>query len=324
MPRMDGDRASAESAATPTVSAATPANLAASHTGSAARANVRRLAAVLCLSFGVLAFEVAGGLIANSLALLADAGHILTDVAGTGLALAAIWIGSRPASVGRTYGFLRLEILAAAANAVLLFGVAAFILFQAWNRLAEPPQVASGLMLTVALGGLGVNAFSMWLLRHAQSRSINMRAAYLEVMGDAAGSGAVILAALAIAATGWAGADAVASVAIAVLILPRTWALLRDAIDVLLEATPKGVSMDEVRAHILGAPGVADVHDLHAWTITSGVNVVSAHVVLQPGADGATVLDILCSCLSGDFDIEHSTFQLESSDRRRLEGAAHG
>ena len=133
----------------------------------------------------------------------------------------------------------------------------------------------------------------------------------------------VIVAAVVIAATGWTGADTVASVLIAVLILPRTWALLRDAIDVLLEATPKGVEMDDVRTHILDAPGVADVHDLHAWTITSGVNVVSAHVVLEPEADAAAVLDFLCECLSGDFDIEHSTFQLESPDRRRLEEASH-
>jgi cobalt-zinc-cadmium efflux system protein len=179
-------------------------------------------------------------------------------------------------------------------------------------------------MLGVALVGLLINGIALWLLRHAQARSLNARAAYLEVLGDLAGSGAVIAASLVIVATGWARADAVASVAIAVLILPRTWGLLHDATDVLLEATPKGVSMDEVRTHILDAPGVADVHDLHAWTITSGMNVVSAHVVLEPGAEGAAVLESLCDCLAGHFDIEHSTFQLEFPDRRRLEGSAHG
>ncbi|MGD0861774.1 MAG: cation diffusion facilitator family transporter [Candidatus Limnocylindrales bacterium] len=291
---------------------------------STARANVRRLCAVLGLSLGILAIEVAGGLASNSLALLADAGHVFTDAAGISLALLAIWIGSRPASTERTYGYLRLEILAAVANAVLLFGVAGFILYEAWRRLSEPPAVASGLMFAVALVGLVLNAASMWLLRNAQAKSLNMRAAYLEVMGDLAGSAAVIVAAVAISLTGWTGADAIASAAIAILILPRVWGLLRGATDVLLEATPKGVNMDEVRAHILDAPGVADVHDLHAWTITSGVNVVSAHVVLKPDADGAAVLDVLCSCLAGDFDIDHSTFQLESPDRRRLEGAAHG
>jgi cobalt-zinc-cadmium efflux system protein len=272
----------------------------------------------------ILVVEVVGGLAADSLALLADAGHVLTDVAAIGLALLAIWIGARPADAGRTFGYLRFEILAAAINAVLLFGVAAFILFEAWRRLADPPVVASGLMLLVALLGLAANGVSLWILREAQARSLNMRGAYLEVMGDLAGSGAVIVAALVIALTGWMGADALASAAIALLILPRAWGLLREVVDVLLEATPKGIAMSEVRAHILEASGVADVHDLHAWTITSGVNVVSAHVVLRPGADPAAVLDELCACLSGDFDIEHSTFQLESADRRRLEAVSHG
>jgi cobalt-zinc-cadmium efflux system protein len=294
------------------------------HVHSSAHANARRLLGVLGLSLSILVIEVVGGLASNSLALLADAGHVLTDVAGISLALVAIWIASRPASDTRTFGYLRLEVLAAAANSVLLFGVAAFILFEAWRRLSEPPMVASGLMLGVALVGLTANGVSLWLLRDAQEHSLNMRGAYLEVMGDLAGSAAVILAAIIIDLTGWAAADAVASVAVAVLILPRTWGLLREATDVLLEATPKGVRMDEVRAHILDAPGVADVHDLHAWTITSGLNVLSAHVVLHPGVDGSGVLDYLCECLSGDFDIEHSTFQLESTDRRTLETVSHG
>ena len=280
--------------------------------------------AVLGISLVILVVEVVGGLAADSLALLADAGHVLTDVAAIGLALLAIWIGGRPADAGRTFGYLRFEILAAAINAVLLFGVAAFILFEAWRRLSDPPVVASGLMLAVAVLGLAANGVSLWILREAQASSLNMRGAYLEVMGDLAGSGAVIVAALVIALTGWNGADALASAAIALLILPRAWGLLREVVDVLLEATPKGISMSEVRAHILEASGVADVHDLHAWTITSGVNVVSAHVVLRPGVDPAAVLDELCACLSGDFDIEHSTFQLESADRRRLEAVSHG
>ncbi len=294
------------------------------HVHSPARANARRLVAVLGLSAVIFVIELVGGLASNSLALLADAGHVFTDVAGISLALLAIWIGSRPASTERTYGYLRLEILAAVANAVLLFAVAAFILYEAWQRLSAPPEVASGLMLAVALIGLVVNGVSLRLLHDAQARSLTMRGAYLEVLGDLAGSAVVVVAAVVIALTGRIGADAVASALIAVLILPRTWGLLRDAVDVLLEATPKGVEMADVRRHILEAPGVADVHDLHAWTITSGVNVVSAHVVLEPGADGVAVLDFLCDCLSGDFDIEHSTFQLESSDRRGLEAVSHG
>ena len=253
------------------------------HIHSPARANARRLLAVLGLSIGILVIELVGGLASNSLALLADAGHVFTDVAGLSLALLAIWFGSRPTSSERTFGYLRLEILAAVANAVLLFAVAAFILYEAWRRLSDPPEVASGLMLAVAVVGLAGNGISLWLLHDAQRRSLTMRGAYLEVAGDAAGSVAVIVAAVVIAVTGRTGADALASALIALLILPRTWGLLRDAIDVLLEATPKGVEMADVRRHILDAPGVADVHDLHAWSITSGVNVVSAHVVLEPG-----------------------------------------
>ena len=154
-------------------------------------------------------------------------------------------------------------------------------------------------------------------------RASNMRGAYLEVMGDLAGSVAVIVAAVVIAVTGWTGADIVASVLIGLLILPRTFSLLREATNVLLEATPKGVDMDRVRAHILEEPGVVDCHDLHAWTITSGMNVLSAHVTLAGGADAAATLDALCACLSDDFDIEHSTFQLETADRRRLEERSH-
>jgi len=291
--------------------------------GSAAAAHRGRLVAVLALSLAILGVEVIGGIAANSLALLADAGHMLTDVAGVGMALLAIWFAGRSPTSGRTYGYLRVEILAAVTNAFLLFGVAAFILFEAWRRLSEPPEIASGLMLAVALVGLAANAASLFLLRDAQRESLNMRGAYLEVMGDFAGSAAVIVAAIVIALTSWTAADAVASALIALLILPRTFALLREATDVLLEATPKGVDMDHVRAHILDAPGVVDCHDLHAWTITSGMNVVSAHVILADGADAAATLDALCECLSDDFDIEHSTFQLETVDRRRVEERSH-
>jgi cobalt-zinc-cadmium efflux system protein len=293
------------------------------HRNTAARAHAGRLAGVLVLSLSVLVIEVVGGLASNSLALLADAGHLFTDVAGVGLALVAIWVASRPADPDRTFGYLRLEVLAAVVNAVLLVGIAALILVEAWQRLGDGHVVASGLMLAVATIGLAANAISLWLLRDAQAQSLNMRGAYLEVLGDFAGSVAVIIAAAVIALTGWTAVDAVASIAIALLIVPRTWGLLREAVDVLLEATPKNISLAEVRSHILQAPGVTDVHDLHAWTITSGVNVVSAHVVLAPGADPPSVLDHLCACLSGFFDIEHSTFQLESSDRRRMETALH-
>ncbi len=283
----------------------------------------RHLTMAFGIALALLVVEVVGGIAANSLAVLADAGHVLTDVTGIGLSLAAMWIAGRPATDGRTFGYYRAEILAAVANAVLLVGVAAIIVVSAIGRLDDPPEVQGGLMLFLGVIGLIANGAAVALLRRSEARSLNVRGAYLEVLGDLFGSAAVILAAVVIAVTGWHAADAVASIVVAALIVPRTVGLLREAIDVLLEATPRGMRLEDVRAHIIGAEGVADVHDLHAWTITSGLPVISAHVVLRPGAEPARVLDELCACLAGDFDVEHSTFQLETVDRRRLESAAH-
>jgi cobalt-zinc-cadmium efflux system protein len=291
--------------------------------GTAAAADRPRLLVVFALSLTVLAVEIIGSFVANSLALLADAGHVLADAAGMAMSLVAIWFAQRPATSERTFGYQRFEILAAVANAVLLFGIAAFVLLEAWRRLGTVGAIEAGPMLAFAAIGLLVNGVSLFVLRDAQRRSLSLRGPFLEVMGDLGGSLAVIGAAVVIATTGWTGADLVVSVVIALLILPRTFALLRDATDVLLEATPKGLDMDRVREHILEAPGVVDCHDLHAWTITSGMNVVSAHVVLAPDADPALALDELTGCLADDFDIEHSTFQLERVDRRRLEERSH-
>ncbi len=282
-----------------------------------------RLAAVLALSSTVLVVELVGAAVAHSLALLADAGHVLTDVGGIALALVAIELARRPATGARTFGYLRLEVLAAAANAALLLLIGAVIVVEAVRRLSEPPEIGSGAMLAFAIAGVVANAASLALLRGTQAQSLSVRGAYLEVVGDLAGSAAVIAAAVVIAMTGWTWADVVASIAIGLLILPRTLSLLRDATNVLLEAAPRGIDMAEVREHVLGAPGVLDCHDLHAWTITSGVNVVSAHVVIAPDAEAPRVLEALSTCLSHDFDIEHSTFQLETVDRRRLEERAH-
>ncbi|HXG26173.1 MAG TPA: cation diffusion facilitator family transporter [Candidatus Binatia bacterium] len=292
------------------------------HVHSVAARHRTRLAWVFALTLAVFVAEVVGAQLSNSLALLADAGHVFTDVVGIGLALAAIWIAGRPATSARTFGYLRLEIFAAVGNALLLFGVAAFVLYEAWRRLTEPPAVTFGLMLAVAVVGLVANGVSLYLLRDAQGHSLNVRGAYLEVLGDLAGSVAVIVAAIVIALTGWTPIDALASVVIAVLILPRTWRLLREALDVLLEATPKGIDLETVRDHILEAPGVVDVHDLHAWTITSGMNVVSAHVVLAEGAKPGDILDHLGTCLSDDFDVKHSTFQLETPEHVLWEARA--
>lgn len=293
------------------------------HVWSAAATQRGRLAVVFAITVAVLVVEVVGAALSGSLALLADAGHVLADGAGIGLALLAIRFAARPATPQRTFGYYRLEILAAVVNAVLLFGVAGFVLVEAWRRLTDPPAVASGLMLAVAAAGLVANSVSMWLLRHGQQHSLNLRGAYLEVWGDLLGSVAVLAAAAVIAVTGFDVADPIASALIGLLILPRTWRLLREAVDVLLEAAPKGVDLSEVRRHLLETRGVADVHDLHAWTITSGLPVLSAHVVVDRGVDTGKVLDGLGACLAGHFDIEHSTFQLELPEHRGHEGATH-
>lgn len=282
-----------------------------------------RLLAVLGISLSVFIVELAAGLITNSLALLADAGHVLTDVAGVVIALIAVWFSARPGGERRTFGYHRMEILAAVVNAVLLFAVASFVLYHAWGRLQAEPEILTGPMMLVAAIGLVANLISGALLHAGQTQSLNIRGAYLEVVGDALGSIAVLVAGGVITLTGLRAADAIAAALIGLLIVPRTWGLLRDAIDVLLEATPRGVDISHVRRHILDAPGVTDVHDLHVWAITSGLNVISAHVVLAEGADPDLALDSLSRCLSDHFDMEHSTFQLETADRQQLEVARH-
>lgn len=275
----------------------------------------RRLLIVLAITGCVLIVEVIGASITGSLALLADAGHMLTDVAGIALAVLAVTFAGRAATPERTFGYYRLEILAAVVNSVLLFGVAGFILWQAVVRWQDQPAVEGGLMLVFASIGLVANAVSLFVLRSGARHSMNVRGAYLEVLGDFLGSAAVIVAAVVIALTDWVRADAVASFAVAMMILPRTWALLRDAVDVLLEATPRGVDATAVRQHLLDTPGVVGVHDLHIWTITSGLPVLSAHVVVEEAVlaenGGGAVLDHLGDCLTDHFDVGHCTFQLE-------------
>lgn len=287
----------------------------------------RRLLVVLGITSTVLVAEVIGSVITGSLALLADAGHMFTDVAGILLAVLAVTFASRPATTERTFGYYRLEILAAVVNAVLLFGVALVILWAAWQRWTDPPEVEGGLMLAFAAVGLVANIAALWVLRRGAKESLNVKGAHLEVFGDFLGSVAVIAAAVVIAVTGWLRADVVASVAVALMILPRTWLLLREAVDILLEATPRGVDLDEVRRHIVETPGVIDAHDLHAWTITSGLPVLSVHVVVTDEAladgGGARVLDTLSECLAAHFDVRHCTFQLEPAGHATHEFHAH-
>jgi cation diffusion facilitator family transporter len=286
-----------------------------------------RLAVVLGLSTLVLAAEVVGALVSGSLALLADAGHVATDVVGMSLALGAVTLAQRPAGGRRTFGWQRAEILAAVVNGLLLFGVAAYVAVEAIRRIGHPPEIGSGIMLAVAAGGLVVNLGALALLHQGRKDSLNARGVYLEVLGDALGSVAVIIAGGVIALTGWTAADTVASLVIAVLVLPRAVSLLRDAGDVLLEAAPRGVDLADVRKHILGVDGVLGVHDLHAWTITSGLPVLSAHVVVTDEAlregHGGRVLDALCACLGDHFDVDHCTFQLEPGTHADHEAPVH-
>jgi cobalt-zinc-cadmium efflux system protein len=287
----------------------------------------KRLIVVLVITCAVLVAEVIGGLIAGSLALLADAGHMLTDSTGLILALIAASLATRAATARRTFGLQRAEVLAALGNALLLVGVAVWVLIKAVDRLSTPVEIDGGLMLVVAVVGVLANLAGLLVLRPAQAKSLNIRGAYLEVLGDLIGSLAVVAAAVLILITGWTPFDAIASLLIVVVIIPRAWSLLREVVDVLLEATPHGVDLAEVREHIKGVRGVVDVHDLHAWTITSGVPVLSAHVIvdhacISEGRSGE-VLDRLGECLGGHFDVSHCTFQLEPVGHQEHEAAHH-
>jgi len=288
----------------------------------AAARHAPNMAGALMVSVAILLAELAAGIASNSLALLADAAHVFADVSGIALALVAVRLAARPRSDARTFGLYRLEIVAAAANALLLLGIAAFVFYEGLRRLIAPPEVEAGLVTLVAAGAIVANLISVRLLSAGGRESLTVRGAYLEVLGDLFGSVAVLVAGVVVLLTGWYQADALASLVVAILIVPRTVALLRDSLDVLLEATPRGVDLDHVRGHILDAPGVSDVHDLHAWTITSGMNVVSAHVVLKPDAQPGDVLDFLATCLADDYDVNHSTFQLETAEH--VAGEARG
>lgn len=289
---------------------------------SAAARHASRLAGAVAISIGILVVELIAGIIGNSLALIADAGHMFADVSGMLLSLLAVRVAARPRTDERTFGLYRLEILAATANGILLLVIAAFIAWEAIQRLASPSDVKPALVTVVAAGALLANLVSIRLLADGRRESLNIRGAYLEVLGDLLGAAAVLVSGVVILLTGWQQADAIASLVVAALIVPRTASLLRDSIDVLLEATPHDVDLDRVRDHILDAPGVVDVHDLHAWTITSGMNVVSAHVVLGPDAQPGDVLDHLSDCLADDFDVDHSTFQLETPEHVAWEARA--
>ena len=287
----------------------------------------RRLVLVVAITGSVFVVQVIGGLVSGSLALLADAGHMLTDTTGLIIALIAATLAARPATPARTFGLQRVEVLAAMINGLLLTGIAVWVLVRAIERWNQPVEIASGTMLVVAVIGAAANAAGLLILRGGKDESLNLRGAYLEVLGDLLGSVMVIAAAIVITFTGYTRADSIASLLIFVMIVPRAISLLRDVVDVLLEATPRGIDLDQIRQHILEVDGVLDVHDLHAWTITSGVPVLSAHVVVETAAlangRAGEVLDRLGECLDEHFDVDHCTFQLEPEGHSAHEPMQH-
>ncbi|WP_199432729.1 cation diffusion facilitator family transporter [Qaidamihabitans albus] len=286
--------------------------------GSASGRYVRRLAAAFAIGavFMVLQFVVA--LATSSLALLSDAAHMFTDVLGVGLALLAILLARRSGpTFSRTFGMYRGEVLAALANAVLLFGVAGYVLYEAIDRIADPPRVPGLPVLLVAAAGLLANLVSFLLLRGGAKESLNVRGAYLEVLADMIGSVGVLISAAVTLTTGWRYADPIAGVAIAVFVLPRTVMLARRALRILFQHAPHGVDVARLSGELNTLPGVEDVHDLHVWTLTSGMEVASAHLTIAPEADSSDVLSSAQALLARDYSIEHATLQVEPRESAR-------
>jgi cobalt-zinc-cadmium efflux system protein len=283
-----------------------------SHGGSAAQRHSGRLLIVLAMTASFTVVEIVAGLLTNSLVLLADAGHMLTDTVGLTLALLATWFARRPATPAKTYGYFRLEILAAALNALLLFAIAAYILYEAYDRLMHPPEVPGLPVLIVAALGLALNLAGLALLSTGSKESLNVRGAFLEVANDALGSVGALLAGVVMIVFGWPYADPIFAVAIGLLILPRTWQLLKSAVDVLLEGTPDSVSIPDVRARITAQPEVIGVHDLHVWSLTSGLVALSCHVVVHDETNRDNLLCALTELLHEEFDIDHLTIQMET------------
>ena len=291
----------------------------ADHQVSASGRNKKRLMIVFGLTMVYLVAEVVGGLMTHSLALLADAGHMLTDVGGLGFALLAIRFAEKPATAERSYGYYRAEILAALANAVVLIGISLYILFEAYQRFRNPPEVASVGVLWVAGIGMAVNIAGILILRSGANESLNMKGAYFEVLSDLLTSIGVIIAAGIMWATKWYYADPLISALIGLLILPRTWRLLRDAVGVLLEGVPHDVDSAAVRQTIESVSGVESVHDLHIWSLTSGMNALSVHVVIGAATDYSAVMRAVHDRVTSDHKVSHLTVQCEAPGWEKAE-----
>lgn len=274
-------------------------------------ANRKRLLLTLILAAGYMVAEVVGGLISNSLALLADAGHMFSDVASLALSVFAIWIADRPAGSQRTFGYYRAEILAALVNGATLVAVSFFIVYEAWHRFSDPPEVQGGLMMWIAVGGLIVNLFGLAVLHGGKDHNLNVRGAWLHVMSDTLGSMAAIVAGLLIQNFGWYIADPIISAVISLLVVVSAWRLLSDSVWVLMQAAPANVDVPALKAALIETPGVVDVHDLHVWTITSGMDSVSCHIVSDGSLSYDKVLQSVRDVVIERFSIDHVTIQIE-------------
>jgi cobalt-zinc-cadmium efflux system protein len=281
-------------------------------------ANTRRLGLVVALVVLYMFAEVIGGILTNSLALLADAGHMLSDAGALALSLFALWIAQRPPTSTHTYGFYRTEILAALANGVTLVAISIFIFIEAAQRIGDPPPVQGGLMMVIAFGGLVVNLLGLWILHGGRNESLNVHGAWLHVLSDALGSVGTLAAGALIWAYGWEWADPAASIAIGLLVLWSSWALLRDTVGVLMESAPAHIDVEEVRAALSEVPGVLTAHDLHVWTITSGLVALSAHV--HSDTPSGPLLRQIATLLHDRFGIHHVTIQVEPEDFEACEG----
>ena len=293
------------------------------HAHGHAHASARALGWTVLLLAAYTVAEVAGGLATDSLALLADAGHMLSDVLSLLLALGAIWLARRPATPDRSFGYRRAEIIAAFLNGLLLVLVASWVLYEAVQRLSDPPEVLGGWMLVVAVGGLAVNLAAFAILARSGRESLNVEAALRHVLADVLGSVGVIVASLVILTTGWELADPIVSAVIALLILASAWGVLRDSGHILLEGAPTGLATDEVERVILGVPGVESVHDVHVWTITSGFDALSAHVLVGRDEDCHALRRAVEQALATSFGIRHTTLQVDHAAVRlvQIEGS---
>ena len=275
------------------------------------RINKNRLWIAFGLTTGYMFAEAITGLLTKSLALLADAGHMLTDAGALGLSILAIWFADRPATPGRSFGYYRAEILAAFLNALVLLLMSFYIIYEAWQRFRNPPIVASWPMMIVASIGMAVNLAGMRLLGEFSGKSLNVKAAYLEVMSDLLGSLGVLVAGLIMLTTGWYRADPIIGAAIGLFIVPRTWSLLKDVVHILMESAPSDLDLNKLKDAMLSVSNVTAIHDLHVWTLTSGVNAMTCHVWTRDGADDSRVLRDLQRRAKEQFGIEHTTIQIE-------------